>query len=243
MQAPTRRLNASEVQLRPNVPPGVHADKARLSAPGYYGMIENLDENIGRVMAKLRQHNISQNTHILFFSDHGEQLGSHGRIQKMCPYEESISVPMIFSGGDGLYHGNRMGESDVQINHVDIAPTSLGLCGLPVPEWMAGIDYSYIRDPQRPLPAEEPDAVYLQAPSLGHGFADAEGWRGLVTRDGWKIAVHPGSHWLLINLNDDPYEMANLAFMPFYRNKRDDMLQRLKDWAEKVGDSFDFPES
>ena len=56
--------------------------RARLSAPGYYGMIENLDDNIGRVMAKLREHHLAQNTHIIFFSDHGEHLGSMGGSKK-----------------------------------------------------------------------------------------------------------------------------------------------------------------
>ena len=45
----------------------------------------------------------------------------------MSPHEESISIPMIFGGGSSIYNHVRNGESDAQINHVDIAPTSLGL--------------------------------------------------------------------------------------------------------------------
>jgi arylsulfatase A-like enzyme len=102
------------------------------------------------------------------------------------------------------------------INHVDIAPTSLGLCGIDVPEWMMGYDYSGYRNHQiarKKLPAEdEPDSAYLQhcVRKLHPGCFDRT-WRGVVTRDGWKYIVSEGFPYLMFDLNEDPYELNNVA--------------------------------
>ena len=55
-------------------------------------MIENLDYNIGRIIEALRQNDLSFDTHIMFFSDHGDMLGSHGQFRKTIPYEEPDSA-------------------------------------------------------------------------------------------------------------------------------------------------------
>ena len=86
------------------------------------------------------------NTHILFFSDHGDMHGSHGRWQKSTPWEESIRIPFIMSGMRPHTEHTGMLRTDAPINHVDIAPTSLGLCGIDVPDWMMGYDYSNYRN-------------------------------------------------------------------------------------------------
>lgn len=96
------------------------------------------------------------------------------------------------------------------MNHVDIAPTTLGLCGIDVPDAMQGTDYSGYRL-GRPV-ANEPDSALCQpVVPTGHGDSPDRAWRAVVTRDGWKYAVLEGQPWLLHDHNDDPYEQANLA--------------------------------
>ena len=77
----------------------------------------------------------------MFFSDHGDMLGSHGQWEKSSPWEESVRIPFIVARVAG-HQAMPTGVSDALVNHVDIAPTTFGLCGVTVPEWAAGHDYS-----------------------------------------------------------------------------------------------------
>jgi len=248
MQCPSefRRLRSDEVVLRPNVPPGGRVERgARLGIPGYCGMIENWDHNVGRVVAALRRLGLADNTHIVFFSDHGDMLGSHGRFGKVVPHEESIRTPLILAGADFFYNGLQSGHPltmggpppsglDVVINHVDIAPTSLGLCGLSVPDWMEGFDYSFLRRGE-PEPAGIPDCALLQAIEPRE---ESPAYRGIVTRDGWKFCRTPEGPWLLFDLNDDPFEMNNLARTPRAHKHLQWLDGRLNAKLEETGDAF-----
>jgi hypothetical protein len=67
-------------------------------------------------------------------------------------------------------------------------------------------------------------------------------WRGVVTGDGWKLAVLENQHWMLHNLRDDPYEQVNLAFnSKFYADRRR-LMGLLREWLDETGDSFPLPE-
>lgn len=236
------RHTPGQVALRPNVPPveRIRAE-ARRDLAGYYAQIENLDWNLGRILQALDETGLLHNTHVLFFSDHGDMHGSHGQFKKMAPWEESIRVPFII-GGHVPQYANRSGFAPLPVNHVDIAPTTLGLCGIAVPDWMQGYDYSARRLRERP-PGSEPDSAYLQAVvPTGHGDSLDRPWRGVVTRDGWKYVVLEGQPYQLFNLNEDPYELANHAFNPAYRVERRRLQDRLAAWVRDTGDQFTLPE-
>ena len=246
---PTR--NPANIRLRPNVPhvPWVR-EKAALDIDGYCGMIENLDYNIGRIRDGLKRLGVDEDTWIVFFSDHGDMLGSHGQWEKSSPWEESIRIPFIV-GKLGGQERMRTGVSDAVLNHVDIAPTTLGLCGLPVPEWMAGRNYAghclRDNDPLRERLAQtaagdDPESAYLQQiPRKRHAHSVNKPWRGVVTRDKWKYVCQPGHDWLLHNLNEDPYEQNNLAHNEAYRQERLRCRELLRQWIEKTGDDFELP--
>ncbi len=235
-----RRYQARHLTLRPNVPNALESS-VRTGLAGYYGQIENIDDNVGRLIDGLRQANMLDDTQILFFADHGDQMGSQGRFGKCVPFEESIRVPFLVGGGVPMsYDGRKSGAAPCLVNHVDIAPTSLGLCGLDIPDWMQGFDYSHRRtglDFEQRV-AQEPDSAYLQL--IGDresGYA----WRCVVTRDGWKYACVKNGEWVLFDLNNDPFEQNNLAFNTALRAKRRQMNELIRQWAGKTGDSFDFP--
>lgn len=235
------RHNPATVQLRPNVPciRGVE-DRARRDLAGMYAMIENLDWNIGRILEALRRGGLDDNTHIVFFSDHGDMHGSHGQFLKTCPWEESIRVPFIVRGGDNPY-AVCTGRPDVIPNHVDIAPTTLGLFGIETPDWMRGFDYSGWHRRDRPR-GEAPDSAFLQSViPTGHGDSVDRPWRGIVTRDGWKYVCLEHQPWLLFNLRDDPYEQANLAHNTRYGAERRRLQERLSRWIAETGDVFQLP--
>jgi arylsulfatase A-like enzyme len=240
-----QRHNPASIQLRPNVARDpVIEDQARRDLAGYYAQIENWDFNVGRVLNALREKDLMFNTHIMFFADHGDMHGSQGQYKKMTPYEESIRIPFIISGELPTYQGRVNGRSLVPVNSVDIAPTTLGLCGVQKPSWMEGTDWSGYRIGGRRARREsEPDSAYLQSviPTM-HGDSVNKAWRGLVTRDGWKYVCLEGMSWLMFNLNEDPYEMANLALNSKYKAERGKLIARLKQWSADTGDKFAIPE-
>jgi len=231
------RHNPQALQLRPNVPaiPRVEA-QARRNLAGACAMIENLDWNVGRVMRALAEAGLQDETLIVFFSDHGDMHGSHGTFGKLSPWEESVRIPFLIWGGPSYCF--RRGRVPYVINHVDIAPTTLGLCGLNPPSWMDGTDYAWSFDPQR-AKTDAPDSALIQSVvPTGHGNSIDRPWRAVVTQDGWKYAVLEGQPWLLFNLNEDPYELANLAFNPSFRNERKRLHDRLAAWLTRTRDPF-----
>jgi arylsulfatase A-like enzyme len=171
--------------------------------------------------------------------------GSHGLFRKTSPWEESLRVPcLIYGMGDTRYSG-RSGVMDhrVPFNHVDYAPTSLGLCGLPVPDWMEGYDWSHLRVPGRQAAAAEPDSAFIQLVEASrHGDSLDRPWRGLVTSDGWKYVCIEHQPLMLFNLNEDPYEFVNHAYNTVYRHERRRLQDRLAQWLADTGDRFPLPE-
>lgn len=235
-----QRHTPGEIQLRPNVPniPRV-VQQARWDLAGYYAMIENLDWNVGRIRTALGEAGLAHNTHIVFFSDHGDMHGCHGQFRKTNPYEESIRVPFVV-GGHVPRYANKGGSQPVPINHVDIGPTSLGLCGIDAPEWMQGTDYSGYRIMGKEVNA--PDSAFIQlCVPTGHGNSTDRPWRGVVTSDGWKYVALEGQPWMLFNLNEDPYEQANHAHNTAYGQERSQLQEQLAAWIGDTGDEFTLP--
>ena len=231
----------AQVDLRPNVPPIPRViERARRDLAGYYAMIENLDWNVGRILQTLADTGLQRQTYILFFSDHGDMHGSHGLFRKTSPWEEAVRVPFIISGMTPFYR-QRQGRVNAPINHVDVAPTTLGLCGLAAPDWMQGTDYSGCVLPNRPLSA--PGSAYLQlVVPTGHADSLDRPWRGVVTDDGWKYVALEGQPLMLFNLNEDPYELANQAYNPVFRAERRALQDLLATWVSDTGNSFPLPQ-
>lgn len=230
------RHRPAQIALRPNVPPvPALQEQSRRDLAGYYAQIENLDANLGRVRSALRELGLDKDTYVFFFSDHGDMHGAHGYREKSMPWEESIRIPFFITGD---LH-TRTGRIDAPLNVVDIAPTTLGLLGLAVPERMRGFDFSAYLDPQSPptLP-NQPESAFLQhCVRKRHPHTFDREWRGVVTRDGWKYVCVPGMPFLLHNLNDDPYELNNLAFKAAFAPQRRRLHALLSDWMQRTGDT------
>jgi arylsulfatase A-like enzyme len=227
-----RRHTPGHIELRPNVPPIRHVqERARRDLAGYYAAIERIDHNFGRIRAALSELGIADDTYVIFLSDHGDMHGSHGQWRKTAPWEESIRVPFVI-GGPSREHmtAHRL---DQQINQVDLAPTTLGLCGLTPPAWMEGADHSPLLHGEHD---DLPDSTYIGIPvPTGHSSSIDRPWHGVLTTDGWKYVCLDDDPWLMFNLTEDPYELANHAHDPGYHNKRDQLHHLLMDWASTAG--------
>jgi arylsulfatase len=92
----------------------------------YCAAIELIDDQIGMILKELDQRGMTDNTIIIFTSDHGEMMGDHGLFQKAVAYEPSIRVPLIVSG-PGLPRGKH---SDALIELIDLNPTLCNLAGI-----------------------------------------------------------------------------------------------------------------
>ncbi len=234
------RFNPQTLRMRENVPhiPALE-ERARREYAGACAMVENMDWNMGRIRNKLWETGLAENTHILFFSDHGDMHGSHGMFLKTHPYEESLRIPFVI-GGASHYTGVTRARVDYPINHVDIAPTTLGLCGIRPPEWMQGTDYSAAR--LGGTVQNAPDSAYIQKNvETPTGYGTQFPWRGIVTRDGWKYVCLAGTPYLMFNLNEDPLEQHNMALNSFFSEKRRELNERLRRWVEETGDDFLLP--
>jgi arylsulfatase A-like enzyme len=83
-----------KIRLRPNVPEGSAAE-ARKNTDGFYAMCTAVDENLGRLLAELDGQGLTEDTIVVFTSDHGWTLGSHGLDEIDGPYEESSKIPLL----------------------------------------------------------------------------------------------------------------------------------------------------
>lgn len=243
------RHTPGEIRLRPNVPPDDKIrEESQRQLAGYYAMIENLDNNLGRLRSALERLGLYEDTILFFFSDHGDMMGSHGHMRKTSIYQESLNIPFVVAGGLPFYESTGLVKPqklDWPINHVDIGCTSLGLCGIEPPKEMQGFDYapyiSWRGDAQLP---RAPESAFLQycKPSV-YGNCIDRAWRGVVTADGWKYGCFEGQPWVLFDTKNDPYEFNNQAHYRHSLCKRREMECQLQDWIEKTGDEFEVPRS
>lgn len=213
---------------RPAVPAG---GKEEIAA--YYGAITAIDDQVGRLMQTLKETGQDANTIILFTSDHGDMLGSHGMRRKRKPYDDSARVPGILRWPGKVPAGR---EVDTLFSHVDMAPTLLGLAGQLVPQPMQGADLSAVA---RGETAEGPESVLLQifVPYAHDGIA--EGWRGIVTQQ-HTYARYEDKPWVLFDHKTDALEMHNLAEQPAQAALQQELEAKLARLMQKHGDAWSF---
>lgn len=128
-----------ELPRRQNVKPvGKYEDESWPTLPGYYGALSSVDFNFGRIIKWLKDNNQFDNTIIVFTSDHGEMLGSHGRMTKGVWHDESIGIPCLISYPDKV----QPSVISNPFSTVDMLPTILGLANIEIPNAVEGVDFS-----------------------------------------------------------------------------------------------------
>lgn len=133
-------IDYSKNPIRGNMMPvGNNQDPAFDVIPGYFGAITAIDHDIGTLMQYLKKNKLLENTIVVFTSDHGEMMGSHGRMTKGIWFEESVGVPLIISWKGRVI--NYREKVDL-ISSIDLMPTLLGLTDLPIPESVDGTNYA-----------------------------------------------------------------------------------------------------
>lgn len=188
----------------------------------YYGLIEHLDAQVGRVLDAARSREDGDNTIIVYAADHGLAVGSHGLLGKQNLYEHSMGSPMVISG-PGVPKGRTS-----KLNYLyDIFPTLCSLTGVQVPEGVDGQDLT-------PL-FEGKDAKPIRNAQL---LAYQQGQRAIVTPR-WKLIRYPHiNHTQLFDLKNDPNELSNLADDPEQAERVEKMMTRLARLQKQAGDDL-----
>jgi len=212
-----------ELKERPNVPDGRPSYLKH-----YYAMTTSLDSCMGRISAALNEAGISEDTILVFSSDHGDMLGSQGHRLKQRPWEESINIPFILRYPRRVKKGQRR---DWIVSSVDVMPTLLGLCGIPVPSEVQGLDYSATFTGQSDT---ERDAAFLF--NVHRGGGPGTDWRGIRTKD-WVYAYHAQGDWVMYDLKNDPYELNNLVDNPKHASKKKELKAQLEAMRKDLGES------
>ncbi|MBC7330505.1 sulfatase-like hydrolase/transferase [bacterium] len=193
----------------------------------YLGVITLLDHQIGRIMEKLRELGIEDDTLIVYTTDHGDMCGGHGMMDKhFVMYEDVVHVPLIMRYPPLLPKGKVCEE--FVINEIDLATTFLSLAGLLIPDTFIGKDLMKI--------ARGEEKGRDDVLSIYHG-AQLGSWTQRMVRDReWKYVWNASGEDELYNLKEDPGELRNLAQEPVYKEELARLRKRLVQWMEEVND-------
>ena len=196
------------------------------SMQDYLGMVKCIDDNLGKLLGVLKREGVLDHTIVVFTSDHGDLMGEHARHDKGVPYEASAGVAFV-AAGPGIARGKVVGEA---LDMTDFGPSMLSVMGVEngMPE-AHGRDASVLLA-QGAAPAGWSDLVFLRSTSK---LDAASSWIAAVS-DGWKLVLAPGEVPWLINLKEDPDELANVAAANPERVSR--MASALKAWLKKTDD-------
>lgn len=178
----------------------------------YYGLAAYCDEQVGRLLDHLDRTGLSDNTLVIFTSDHGTTLFDHGFVNKHNYYDESWRVPLILRFPGRLPAGERRGFA----SWVDLAPTILGAAGLHC-DTLQGFDL--LASPPR----------HCAGATLYRSFA--------VAARRWKLEYYPAeARGRLFDRQADPAEQTDLWGSPTHRAVRDALSQALLTWRADMTD-------
>ena len=207
------------------------AEQIRMQLADYYGLVTHLDARIGDLLRALEDHDLADNTIVVFTSDHGLAIGSHGLLGKQSLYEESMHSPLILAGpGLAGWHSARPGLPEQQTHDAlvylyDLLPTLCGLVNVAPPSGIDGHDLSPI------IRGEVPEVRN----SLFTTYATTQ---RAVKNHRWKLILYPAiNHTQLFDLQNDPYELNNLADDSAHSLVRTRMWSELLTQQQQAGDT------
>ncbi len=197
-------------------------DKLAKDIAIYYGMISLMDKYIGKILDKLDELGLRDDTIVVFTTDHGHFYGHHGLTAKgPFHYEDMVKIPMIVRYPGQVHAGH---ESNALQTLVDLAPTFLSFCGIDIPNGMTGIDQSQTwlgktaasRDHVMVENHHEHPTIHLKT----------------YINERYKLTVYYNqTYGELWDLKDDPGEVNNLWDSPEHQELKKELLLKYA-WAE-----------
>jgi iduronate 2-sulfatase len=186
---------------------------AKQTIQAYHASISFADAQIGRVLDSLDRHGFAENTIIVFTSDHGYHMGQHGHWQKRTLFENGTRVPFIMAGP-----GIAKNQSAVSLAEmVDFYPTLCSLAGLPIPDFVSGMDLSPALGDPTQMTRQDALTQHATGYALRTDRYRMVQW-GEDGADGFELYDH----------QNDPAEMKNLADDPKYSEVMESLRDRMK---------------
>ncbi|QBG48817.1 DUF229 domain-containing protein [Verrucomicrobia bacterium S94] len=185
--------------------------------PQYYGMVKCIDDNVGRIVNKLKAEGLLENTIILFASDHGDLMGEHHRLNKGVPYEGSAKIPFVLYYPKAVPAGTRVTKA---ANATDWMETFLSLAGVKNRPKTAGRDLTPLIHNDHPKNWDD-----ITFSRMGGWIAAFDSRYKLILDN-----TNAGP-WLMDNV-EDPEERYNLYGDPAYKAVIRHLAQKLKGYVE-----------
>lgn len=186
----------------------------------YYAVIDDMDSHIGRIFETLKAIGQYEKTVVIFSSDHGLALGSHGLMGKQNMYEHTIGVPFIIAGPD-IPRGKR---TEAQIYLRDMYPTTCELAGIPIPKSVESKSF---------LPILRGTATQIYPAIYGYYSTHQR----MIRTQRWKLISYPQlSRQQLFDLKNDPFEKMDLSSNPQHQQTLTDLAKELDEWFRAQGD-------
>ena len=207
-------------------------EQVRKSRQGYYGSIEFIDEQIGRILEVLEKRGWLEQTLIVFTSDHGDMTGDHNLWRKSYAYEASARIPMAIRWPQGLISAKRGQVRTEPVELRDILPTFLDA---------ADVKSNAKLDGQSMLSLLRGKATdWREYIDLEHGvcYSVENNWNGFT--DGRTKYIYHAFHGeeQLFDLQNDPHELNSLAGDTKAEPQLRQWRQRLVDHLSIRGDQW-----
>ena len=214
---------------------GALGGNAHQQLPGYWGMVKRLDEALGRLLDARKSLGMTENTIVLFTSDHGCHFKTRNDEYKRSCHESSIRVPGA-AVGPGFDGGGRV---DGLVSLVDLAPTLLDAAGLAVPPVMQGRSAMPLLHGGR---VDWPQEVFIQISESQVGRSvRTKRWKYSVTAPDANGVEQSGAPVYrddcLYDLLADPYELTNLIGYESHRAVVEHLRARLVARMVEVGEA------
>lgn len=240
-QVPQKYLDrfSGETSESLNTRPNVQWDKEYLDGYGpkyfkeYMAMVNGVDEQFGRIVDELDRLNLTEETLVVFFSDHGCCMGSNGKPTKNVHYDESMRIPMMFRWPGKI----KPGQDDILFSAPDIYPTMFGLMGMEeyIPDTVEGTNFA-----NTVLGKNEDERPTSQLYTFIPYGAQSYGRRGVRTDHYTLVIDRKIGKPLTYTLHDnkqDPYQMSNIA------DGNHELIEKLIEeelmlWLEFTGDPW-----
>lgn len=200
-------------------------EKVKKEIADYYGMVNEVDVQIGRIIDALKKSGRYENTIIIFAADNGLSVGSHGLLGKQNLYEESVKVPLVFCG-PGIPKKERR---DAYCYLYDIYPTLCEMTGKDIPSTVQGKSLKSVIEDNSEGPRESVLLTYMNL-------------QRAVKKDGYKLIlynVNGERHPQLFDLNNDPFEKTNLYGQQGYEQIQKELTALMDKMMKETGDFCD----
>jgi arylsulfatase A-like enzyme len=203
----------------------------------YFGMMSEIDSQIGRLIDNLKQIGAYDNTLIVFTSDHGDMQGDHWMLSKSCYYEGAFHVPLIVRDPSTAADKSRGTLVEAFTESVDIMPTILDWLDLDIPVQCNGYSLlPFCRDKQPQDWRQEYHAEFDLRSPYGHnekipfGLNKRKCIVNIIRGERYKYVHFAGLPPLFFDLKDDPHEFINRFTDPDYQSRVLEYSEKMLTW-------------